>query len=136
MTAALDQRRYEILRAGVTAANEPVSTLGTALGDVMGDMRIARTGELRQAADLMIADLGPATASSDYSARLRAARDKVAALEAVRTSDPRQAARDMVVAHAALAKALNDDSRQVESVASAVSNFVDKATALKDAFAK
>ena len=57
------------------------------------------------------------------------------ALEALRRSDPRQAARDMVKAHEELALALKDDRRQMQAVIASVRAFVDKAKAVREAFA-
>jgi lactam utilization protein B len=60
---------------------------------------------------------------------------KVNSLEALRRSDPRQAALDMVKAHEELARALKDDRRQTQAVVTSVRAFVDKAKAVREAFA-
>jgi hypothetical protein len=134
LTAALlDQQRYEILRSGVTAAREPVSVLGTTLSRTLGGIWMVRANELRDSANLEVRNLG---AGADYPARLKRARERVAALETLRTKNPATAATDMVAAHDALANALADDSRQVEAVATAVGSFVTQAKTVRDAFAK
>ena len=132
-TAVLDQKRYDILRAGVTAAKEPVSDLGKALAGTLGGIWMVRANELRGTANAAVRDL---ESGGDYPARLRKARERVVALETLRAKNPAIAANDMVSAHDALAKALADDSRQVDAVAAAVGGFVTQAKAVKDAFAK
>jgi len=135
MTAALNARRYEILRDGVTAANAPVAELGGALGEALDAIRTARANELRLLADDLSAELGPAFGSTDYLSQLNLIEGKVNSLEALRHSEPGQAARDMVKAHEELALALKDDRRQVQAVIASVRAFVDKAKAVREAFA-
>jgi len=132
-TAILDQQRYAILRSGVTAAQAPVADLGVTLARTLGGIWMVRASELRDAANLEVRNLG---SGPDYPSHLRKARERVAALETLRTKNPSVAATDLVAAHDALAKALADDSRQVEAVANAVGSFVTQAKAVKDAFAK
>jgi hypothetical protein len=134
LTAALlDQQRYDILRSGVGAARVPVADLGNALAGTLGGIWMVRASELRDAANVEVRNLGT---GADYAARLKKARERVAALEALRAKNPAAAATGMVAAHDALAKALADDSRQVEAVATAVGAFATQAKAVKDAFAK
>jgi hypothetical protein len=130
--AALDQQRYAILRSGVGGAKAPVSKLGDVLAVTFRGLWIARARELRDLANGELT-LG---AKGDYPAHLKKAREKVAALETLRTRNPEVAATNMVAAHDALAAALADDSRQVDAVATAVANFVTQASAARDAFAK
>lgn len=133
-TAALNARRFEILKDGVSAAKEPVAQLGGAMGETLEAIRIARGNELRVTADLLAGDLGPAFSSADYAGRLNLVEGKVQALEALRRSSPRQAAQDLVKAHEGLARALKDEKRQAQAVAAAVRTFVDKAKEVREAF--
>jgi hypothetical protein len=133
-TAWLNQRRFEILKTGVTAANEPVKELGDAMGATLAAIRTARANELRLTAVDLTKGLGPAFGSADYMTRLNLIEGKVNSIEALRRSDPCQAAQEMVRAHNELTRALNDDSRQVQTVADSVRTFVDKARAVRDAF--
>ncbi len=133
-TAVLNARRFEILKDGVSAANEPVVQLGSAMGEVLDAIRTARTNELRLTADFLVAELGPAFGSAEYVSRLDLVEGKVGALEALRRSNPRQAAQDLVSAHEALARALKDDRRQAQAVVAAVRAFVDKAKEVREAF--
>jgi hypothetical protein len=134
LTAALlDQQRYDILRSGVAAAREPVRDLGGTLAVALGGVWMERASALRKTASADAENLG---SGKDYPARLKKLREKVAALETLRAKNPGLAAADMVVAHDALAKALIDDSRQAEAVATAVTNFLAQAAAAREAFEK
>jgi hypothetical protein len=132
-TALLDQQRYDILRSGVAAAKEPVRDLGGTLAVALGGVWMERASALRKTASEDAENLG---SGKEYPARLKKLREKVAALEALRAKNPGLAAADMVVAHDALAKALIDDSRQAEAVATAVTNFLAQAAAAREAFEK
>lgn len=132
-TAALNARRYEILRSGVTVAQDPVTQLGRAMGDTLDAIRTARANELRLTADFLTAELGPGVDRAEYVSRLTLIETKVNALETLRRSDPRQAVRVMVAAHETLKRALNDDARQAEAVVASVRLFMDKARAARDA---
>jgi len=133
-TATLNARRYNILRGGVIAANEPVTQLGGAIGETLEAIRTARANELRQYADDLMAELGPAFGSADYASRLNLIEGKVNSLEALRRSDPRQAAQDMVKVHEELALAFKDNRRQMQPVIASVRAFVDKTKAVREAF--
>ncbi len=133
-TAVLNQRRYDALKRGVNAAQEPVATLGNALGEALDSMRVARASELRDTANLMIIGMGGEVKDDEYMKRLVTVQERAAALEALRQSDPKQAASDMIKAHAALAAALSDDARQISAVLAAIRDFVDKAKAVREAF--
>jgi hypothetical protein len=133
MLAALDQRRFDILKAGVNAANPSISVLGPALGNALEALRLVRIKELRIAADFHVASLGPTVSRAEYSTHLNKAWDMVNAIDRLRTASPQQAALDMVKAHAELATAINDDSRQFDAVAATIGDFIDKANAVKSA---
>jgi hypothetical protein len=134
LTAALlDQQRYDILRAGVLAAKEPVADLGRTLSVALGGVWMERASALRRAASEEAESLG---SGKEYPARLKKLREKVTALETLRGRNPGMAATGMVVAHDALAEALLDDRRQVEAVAIAVANFLAQASAAKEAFGR
>jgi hypothetical protein len=132
--AALDTRRYQVLKAGVTTAKQPVAVLGGVMGDALDALRAARADELQPTAVRLGEGLGPKLGGEAYAVRLDALQGKVAALEALRRATPKQAATDMVAAHDALAQALADNSRQVDTVVSTVKTFVDKAKAVHEAF--
>ena len=131
--ALLDQQRYDILRAGVTAAKGPVADLGRTLSVALGGVWMQRATALRRTASNDAESLG---SGKEYPARLKKLREKVAALEALRGNNPAIAAADMVAAHDALAYALLDDARQVEAVATAVATFLAHASAAREAFAR
>jgi len=133
--ATLNQRRFQMLKNGVTAANDSVAVLGKAMGEAFNQMRKARADTVLLTATTMANQLGPAQSDVDYAASLAALQAKVDTIETLRRVDPAVAANDMVIAHAELAKALNDDSRQIGAVVSALKTFKDKAEAVHDAFA-
>jgi len=133
--AILDTRRYQVLKAGVTAAKEPVRILGSAMGDALDALRTARANELRLTADHLSAGLGPNLDSGSYAVRLEALQVKIDDLEALRRANPKEAAAEMVAAHDVLAQALSDDTRNIEGVIATVKTFVDQAKAVRDAFA-
>jgi len=133
-TAVLNQRRYEALKRGVTAAQQPVATLGNSLGEALDTMRVARARELHDTANTMITDMGRKVKDDDYMTRLVIVQERAAAIESLRQADPKQAASDMIKAHSALAAALNDQTRQISAVLAAIRDFVDKAKAVREAF--
>ncbi len=135
-TAVLNERRYTILRDGVTAANGAVEQLGQALGETLTIMRVAQAGQLKLTADHMALQLGPGVGGREYVERLSLVEAKAASLESLRRSDPRRAADDMVRAHRELARALADESRQGEAVFEAVIVFSEKAKAVRSAFGR
>lgn len=132
-TTLLDQQRYDILRSGVLAAKEPVADLGRTLSVALGGVWMERASALRRVASEEAESLGT---GKEYAARLKKLREKVATLESLRGKNPGMAATAMVAAHDTLAIALQDDSRQVEAVATAVVNFLAHASAAREAFEK
>lgn len=132
--AALDTRRYWALREGVNDANGAVATLGNALGVALDSLKTARANELRSTADLLVEELKPGVESTAYVTRVGLLESRTDAIDALRRSDPREAAREMVEAHEQLARALRDDKRQVTAVTTSIQTFVDKAKAVRDAF--
>jgi hypothetical protein len=140
--AYLDQRRYTVLRTRVLEADGLVSATARALESDLNLLAAARAVELRASAALLAGTTGqtpsePARARTlermgvNYPARVAAAQADTATLESLRRADPGKAARDLSGAHAALAKALRDPSRQTGAVLDAVETFVDSARALR-----
>jgi hypothetical protein len=131
----LEDRRYRALRAGVLGAEAPVATLAGMLGREMTALRATRMRQLYAAVLLLDARLGPGLPPPAYATRLALLQGKLGALNEVRRSDPAEAAGKLAAAHAALATALRDDSRQVGPVLESVNAFLKAATAVHDAFA-
>jgi hypothetical protein len=135
VAAHLDTRRYQVLRDGVLEAQDPVATLGKALGESLDALRTARANELRPTVDRLIDPLGPTTDRGIYAERLKRAEAAVATIDALNKADPQKAATDMVAAHEVLAVALRDDTRQIEPVVAAIKAFVAQAKTVREAFA-
>ncbi|TSP13445.1 DUF885 domain-containing protein [Cupriavidus campinensis] len=133
--ATLNQRRFDMLKRGVTAANEPVAVLGDAMGQALDTLRKARADGLLLAGTTMAGQINASMSPDDYTAALTTLQAKTDAIETLRRTNARAAADDMVKAHAALAQALNDDTRQVAAVVTALKTFREKARAVQEAFA-
>lgn len=131
----LDTRRFNTLRAAVLGSDVAIGVLADALGETLQDLKVARItalttplnqlGDARSNKAMGFAEL-QYRQSSSY-----AARDEIAALQAV---DPRKAAKDMSTAHAQLAAAMKDDTRQLKPLIATTKDFVDKAQAVRGAF--
>jgi len=133
-TAYLNQRRFEVLKTGVNAANAPVAKLGKTLGEAFATLRVAQALQLRTTANAMASGLVKNVSAKEYEERLALVERKAADLETLRRTDPRAVADDMVRGHEALRVALNDNTRQSKAVVEAVKQFVERARAVRDAF--
>jgi hypothetical protein len=131
----LDQSRYDVLKRSVIAADPQIPKIGAALGVALDTLRGMRADELNGALEARTRTLSPGLSQDVYDARLDGALQGRQALEALRKSDPPQAADKMVKAHRALAEALQDNRRQIASVTAAAREFYDAAVALQKAFA-
>lgn len=132
--ATLNQRRFDMLKRGVTAANEPVAVLGDAMGQALDTLRKTRADGLLLAGTTMASQMNANMSPDDYATTLTTLQAKTDAIETLRRTNARAAADDMVKAHAALAQALNDDTRQVAAVVTALKTFREKARAVQEAF--
>lgn len=139
---ALDQQRFEALKAGVTAAGtppgggSPIATVAQTLGAGLFALSEARQAELVPEAHLLVDRLDPSLSASDYRQALSDAQAVVATLDGVRRSNPTAVANALVDAHDALLAAVNDPRRNSASLVQAVGKFADQAAALQAAFAK
>jgi len=165
-TVILDWRRYRELRDGVLKANPSVARLGKGLGDALKELRLKQLQALRDTETQLTSKLNPdrtkvpnatvktlcASCATDlqstvgsierrldeqaYASRLDALRATADSLERLRTTHPEAAAAEMVKAHEALAKALQDDTqRQEQAVIEATVAFLEKAAALRASMA-
>lgn|SRR5579859_77121 len=131
---ALDQARFDSLKRGVNFAAEPVRTIAGTLRKGLEDISSARQTVLVAEADLMAKRLGPSLDDSSYQQQLTQAEATVSVLDALRYSDPAGTADSLKTAHDALVAAVNDPNRSYASLLKAVSDFSEKAAALKAAF--
>jgi hypothetical protein len=139
---ALDQQRFDALKAGVTAASTPLANgeipinhVATLAGSGLFALSLARRAVLVPEANVLMARLGPALSATEYKQALSDAQAVVAVLDGLRLTDPTAAATGLVKAHEALVKAVNDPTRYYPSLLKAVSDFSDQAAALQKALA-
>lgn len=139
---ALDQQRFESLKAGVTAAGtappggkSPIAVVAQTLSAGLVAVSQARQALLIAEAQILADRLDPSLSDTDYRQGLSDAQAVVAVLDGVRRTDPTAAANALVAAHDALLAAVNDPRRNYASLLQAVSDFADKAAALQAALA-
>jgi hypothetical protein len=139
---ALDQQRFESLKAGVTAAgtapaggDSPVATVAKTLGGGLVALSLARQTVLIDEAKILEGRLDPSLSDTDYQQRLSNAQAVVAVLDSLRQADPTAATDALVRAHDALLAAVHDPRRNYASLLQAVSDFADQAAALQAALA-
>jgi len=139
---ALDQQRFDSLKAAVTIASTPqangkapIDTVATTLGSGLLALSSRRQTVLSDELDALVTPLGPAMTPSAYQQRLIEAQAVVSVLDGLRKADPTAAAAGLVKAHAALAAAVDDPSANYPNLLKSVSEFADQATALEAALA-
>jgi hypothetical protein len=139
---ALDQQRFESLKAGVTAAGTPlpngeipIDFVATAAGDGLYALSKERQAILIAEANALTRRIGPSLTDAAYREELSNAQGVLAALAALRHADPRAATAGLVKAHAALVAAVDDPSRNYPALLKAVGAFEDQAAALETALA-
>jgi hypothetical protein len=137
---ALDQQRFDSLKAAITAVgtpqangNIPINTVAMTLGDGLLALSTERQTVLGNEADALVKPLGPSLSDAAYRQRLSDAQAVVVVLDGLRRADPIAAAKGLVKAHKALVAAVNDPSRNYPALLKAVGDFVDQATALQTA---
>lgn len=130
---ALDFERFRVLRKRTAEAQAPLSELGKRLGTALDAIRDARVAELAEVAQMMATSLQAMPDQASYAERLAALQATTVAIQALRVSNPINAAQDMVKAHDKLVTALADEKRQVAAVGAAIKEFVEKAKALRAA---
>ncbi|MBX9698749.1 MAG: hypothetical protein K2X74_04895 [Acetobacteraceae bacterium] len=137
----LDHARYRRLRDGVEIAQARViPSFATVLAETLERAQNNRRALLREETRQNVVTLRAAAtvwASSPaaYDARTAALSGAATSLGAIRASNPRAVAQAMAEAHAALAAALADDTRQVEPLTNAVSKFANEVEKLRQAIA-
>jgi hypothetical protein len=150
----LDAARYDTLRSAINAVGTPSADLsGQSAIQVVADKAITPALSAVQSArvtllfrqlnarqDRINRDLsatGGANVSLDrYDTPLTDLASLLATLNVVRAVDPGAVGKSLVNAHDDLKKAVNDKSRQFQSLVSSVADFADKAAAVENAFAK
>jgi hypothetical protein len=139
---ALDEQRFQSLKAGVTAAGaptangeSPVSRVATTLGIGLFALSEARQQVLVAEVQILVARLDPSLSDGAYRDGLSEAQSVVAVLDGLRQADATAAAKSLVAAHDALLAAVNDPARNYPALLKTVSDFADRAAALQGALA-
>jgi hypothetical protein len=127
---ALDQQRLDSLKAGIIAADTPISYLATVAGAGLFALELARQEALVEEVNILTRRLGPSMTGAAYQQTLSDAQGVVDVLDGLRKADPTAVAAGLVKAHEALVAAVNDPSRNYPSLVAAVGDFADQATAL------
>jgi hypothetical protein len=139
---ALDQQRFESLKAGVIAASTarpgrspPIEVIADRLGLGLAALSAERQAELISESHLLTNRLDRSLSDFDYRQGVSEAQTVVAMLDGLRRSDPKATTSALVEAHVALVAAVKDPRRNFESLVKAVGDFADKAAALQTALA-
>ena len=137
---ALDQQRFDSLKAGVIAVSTPlpdgttpINYVATVAGAGLYALALAQQDVLGNELDILTRPLGPSLTDAAYRQRLSDAQAVVAVLDGLRQTDPTAAANGLIEAHKALVAAVNDPSQNYPSLVKAAGDFADQATALHDA---
>lgn len=139
---ALDQQRFDSLKAAVTTVGTPqangkapIDTVATTLGAGLLALSLQRQAVLGGELDALIKPLSPTMTAAAYQTRLNDAQTTATVLDGLRKADPTAAAVSLTQAHAALLKAINDPTKNYPSLLKSVSDFADRAAALQAALA-
>jgi len=139
---ALDQQRFDSLKAAVNSVNtplpngeKPIHSVTKTLSIGLETLSSARRQVLYEEANVLVSRLGPSLNDAGYRQRLSDAQAEIALLDGLRQADPAGTAEALEKAHDALVAAVNNPSQNYANLLKAVSDFTDKATALQIAFA-
>jgi hypothetical protein len=156
----LDAARYDTLKSAINAVGTPSADLGNqsaiqvavdeAITRMLNAVRTARLellyAQLKARRSRINFDLSatdpkhnkdPAHISLDrYDTPLKDLAPLVASLNAIKGVDPAALGKSLVKAHNDMQKAVNDKSKQFQSLVSSMADFADKAAAVEKAFAK
>jgi hypothetical protein len=152
----LDAARYDTLRSAINAVGTPSIDLegqkmspirvvaDNAITPELAAVRSARITllfkQMDSRANRINSDLSAANAADvpldRYDTPLMDLASLVATLNAIKAVDPEAVGESLVKAHDELQKAVNDKSRQFQSLVSSLADFADKAAAVEKAFAK
>lgn len=139
---ALDQQRFDSLKAAVNSVNtplpngeKPIHSVTKTLSIGLETLSSARRQVLYEEANVLVSRLGPSLNDAGYRQRLSDAQAEIALLDGLRQADPAGTAEALEKAHDALVAAVNNPSQNYANLLKAVSDFTDKATALQTAFA-
>jgi hypothetical protein len=137
----LDDQRFDALKQAVNAVGTApdggetaMKVVTNAIGQGLVLARDTRLTSLNEELDIDMARLGPGLGDAAYTQRLANSEALANSIEALRTADPAGTAAQINTAHEALVKAVNDPSRELPSLLTALEQFTGKAEALDGAF--
>ena len=138
---ALDQQRFDSLKAGVIAVSmpladgktTPIGYVATVAGAGLFALALAQQDVLGRELDVLSQSLGPSLTDAMYRQRLADAEAVVAVLEGLRETDPTATAMGLVTAHDALVEAVKDPDRNFAILVKAVDDFANQTAALHTA---
>ena len=131
---ALEYSRLQSLKDATEAGHAPVVELAGALGQEVNRLRDARITELRLRSSFLSKRLRTASIRKTYGEILAALERATILIAGLQRQNGEALGMALINAHKALRDALQDDSRQVESVFSAVEEFTDLANQIYTAF--
>jgi hypothetical protein len=136
--AALDQQRFDSLKAGVDAVGRPlpdgktiaIDAVAREAGAGLFALALAQREVLVNELNTLTHSLGPSLTDAAYRQRLNDAQAIAAVLDRLRLTDPTATANALINAHRALVAAVDDPGRDYSSLVTAVNDFADQAAAL------
>ncbi len=139
---ALDQKRYEALRKYVNYVDHPLDNgehpmqlLANELDLKLSALALRRRNQLLKDADALRPMIHHGLPEETYRSRLADLESLLAAVDALRRSDPSGAAQGIATAHAELVKAVNNPNIDLKDLLAALGTLKDKVTALQTAVA-
>jgi len=129
----LDAERLAELKRAVDKAEPAVAKLAQEMGGQYRDLAVVRRDGVLANLMALAQQTTRGVDEASYAARYDTARSMAATITALDDPNVASAAAGLATAHAALAKALRDDSRQADSLVAAIKRFADAAKALRDA---
>ena len=138
---ALDQQRFDSLKAAVNAVGTPlpdgktipIDYVAKVAGAGLFALALAQREVLIKEIDTLTHPLGPSLTEAEYKKGLSEAQALVTVLDGLRQNDPTAAAEGLIEAHKALVAAVNDPGQNYASLVKAVADFADRASALHTA---
>lgn len=139
---ALDQQRFATLKAVTTAMEgpdahglRPVRVVAKSLATGLVALRGTRLRLVDSRARRLAKGLGPSLSQAAYESRLDSLQAATTVLESLRQVNPDATADALAAAHTALVAAVNSPTPDSAALLAAISDFADKAAALRSALA-
>ena len=136
--AALDQDRFDTLKAAVDQGSLYLPTVTGYLASALDEINNARRDVIYGEVNGLVAPLGTRTqlTSAVYKERYDQAESKLVKLNALRHASAVQAKQDLLKAHEELKHAVNDKSRNIAPLVDSVTEFVAAAKRVHEAVSR